>query len=98
MQKLNNSEIKVTEVISFILGQYRDQRIDHDLEVTSELILIARILHQRFKINNGIKVKEDKSVILARDEILEEIKNDEYYHVIKSFIKDYRQFRDKNVN
>ena len=98
MKTLNNSEIKVTEVISFILGQYRDQRINHDLEVTSELILIARILHQRFKINNGIKVKEDKSVILARDEILKEIKNDEYYHVIKSFIKDYRQFRDKNVN
>ena len=97
MKTLNNSEIKVTEVISFILGQYRDQRIDHDLEVASELILIARILHQRFKINNGIKVKVDKSVILARDEILEEIKNDEYYHVIKSFIKDYRQFRDKNV-
>ena len=98
MERLNNSEIKVTEVISFILGQFRDQRVDHDLEVTSELILIARILHQRFKINNGMKVKEDKSVILARDEVLEEIKNDEYFHVIKSFIKDYRQFRDKNVN
>ena len=98
MQKLNNSEIKVTEVISFILEQFRNERVEHDLEVTSELILIARILHQRFKINNGIKVKEDKSVILARDEVLEEIKNDEYFHVIKSFIKDYRQFRDKNVN
>ena len=98
MKTLNNSEIKVTEVISFILGQYRDQRIDHDLEVASELILIARILHQRFKINNGIKVKVDKSVILARDEILEEIKNDEYYHVIKSFINDDLQFCDKNVN
>ena len=32
MQKLNNSEIKVTEVISFILGQFRDERVDHDLE------------------------------------------------------------------
>ena len=98
MQKLNNSEIKVTEVISFILEQFRNERVEHDLEVTSELILIARILHQRFKINNGIKVKEDQSVILAREEILKEIKNDEYYQVIKSFIKDYRQFRDKNVN
>ena len=98
MQKLNNSEIKVTEVISFILGQFRDERVDDDLEVTSELILIARILHQRFKINNGIKVKEDKSVTLARDEVLKEIKNDEYYELIKNFIKDYRQFRDKNVN
>ena len=98
MKTLNNSEIKVTEVISFILGQYRDQRIDHDLEVTSELILIARILHQRFKINNGLKIKEDQSVILAREEILKEIKNDEYYELIKNFIKDYRQFRDKTVN
>ena len=98
MQKLNNSEIKATEVISFILEQFRNERVDHDLEVTSELILIARIIHQRFKINNGIKVKEDKSVVLAKSEILKEIKDDEYYELIKNFIKDYRQFRDKNVN
>ena len=98
MQKLNNSEIKVTEVISFILEQFRNERVVHDLEATSELILIARILHQRFKINNGIKVKEDKSVVLAKSEILKEIKDDEYYELIKNFIRDYRQFRDKNVN
>ena len=98
MQKLNNSEIKVTEVISFILEQFRNERVDHNLEATSELILIARILHQRFKINNGIKVKEDKSVVFAKSEILKEIKDDEYYELIKNFIKDYRQFRDKNVN
>ncbi len=98
MQKPNNSEIKVTEVISFILEQFRNERVDHDLEATSELILIARILHQRFKINNGIKVKEDKSVVLAKSEILKEIKDDEYYELIKKFIKDYRQFRDKKVN
>ena len=60
MQNFNNSEIKVTEVISFILEQFRNEKIIHDLEVTSELILIARILHQRFKINNGIKVNEEK--------------------------------------
>ena len=98
MQKLNNSEIKVTEVVSFILEQFRNEKVKHDLEVTSELILIARILHQRFKINNGLKIKEDQSVILAREEILKEIKNDEYYELIKNFIKDYRQFRDKTVN
>ena len=98
MQKLNNSEIKVTEVISFILEQFRNEKVNHNLEVTSELILIARILHQRFKINNGIKIKEDQSVISAREEILKEIKDDEYYELIKSFIKDYRQFRDKTVN
>jgi hypothetical protein len=98
MEKLNNSEIKVTEVISFILEQFRNERVDHDLEATSELILIARILHQRFKINKGIEVKEDKSVVLAKNEILKEIKDDEYYELIKNFINDYRQFRDKNIN
>ena len=98
MQKLSNSEVKVTEVISFILEQYRNEKVNHDLEVASELILIARILHQRFKINSGLKVKEDKSINLARDEVLKEIKNDEYYELIKSFIKNYRQFRDKTIN
>tara|TARA_B110000008_G_scaffold185302_1_gene184081 strand:- start:196 stop:492 length:297 start_codon:yes stop_codon:yes gene_type:complete len=98
MQKLSNSEVKVTEVISFILEQYRNEKVNHDLEVASELILIARILHQRLRITNGTQVKEDKSVVLAKNEILKEIKDDEYYELIKNFIKDYRQFRDKNVN
>jgi hypothetical protein len=98
MQNLSNSEIKVTEVISFILEQYRNEKVNHDLDVASELILIARILHQRLRITNGTQVKEDKSVVLAKNEILKEIKDDEYYELIKNFIKDYRQFRDKNVN
>ena len=98
MQNLSNSEVKVTEVISFILEQYRNEKVNQDLEVASELILIARILHQRLRITNGTQVKEDKSVILAKNEILKEIKDDEYYELIKNFIKDYRQFRDKNVN
>ena len=98
MQKLSNSEVKVTEVISFILEQYRNEKVNHDVEVASELILIARILHQRLRIANGTQVKEDKSVVLAKNEILKEIKDDEYYKLIKNFIKDYRQFRDKNVN
>jgi len=98
MQKLSNSEVKVTEVISFILEQYRNEKVNHDVEVASELILIARILHQRLRIANGTQVKEDKSVVLAKNKILKEIKDDEYYELIKNFINDYQQFRDKNVN
>ena len=95
---LSQSETRVTEVISFILEQYRNEKVNHNIEVASELILIARILHQRFKITNGTQVKEDKSVILAKNEILKEIKDDEYYELIKNFIKDYRQFRDKTLS
>ena len=95
---LSQSETRVTEVISFILEQYRNEKVIHDIEVASELILVARILHQRLKISNGCQIKEDKSVQIAKSEILKEIKDDEYYGLIKNFIKDYRQFRDKNVN
>jgi len=95
---LSQSETRVTEVISFILEQYRNEKVNHDIEVASELILVARILHQRFKISNGTQVKEDKSVQIAKNEILKEIKDDEYYGLIKNFIKDYRQFRDKTLS
>ena len=95
---LSQSETRVTEVISFILDQYRNEKVSHDIEVASELILVARILHQRFKISNGSQIKEDKSVQIAKSEILKEIKDDEYYGLIKNFIKDYRQFRDKTLS
>ena len=97
MHKMSNSEIKVTEVISFILEQYRNEKVNQDLDVASELILIARILHQRLRISNGTQVKEDKSVQVAKNEVLKEINDDEYYILIKNFIKDYREFREKNI-
>lgn len=95
---LSQSETRVTEVISFILEQYRNEKVNHNIEVASELILVARILHQRLKISNGSQIKEDKSVQIAKSEILKEIKDDEYYGLIKNFIKDYRQFRDKTLS
>ena len=98
MHKISNSETKVTEVISFILEQFRSEKVNQDLDVAAELILIARILHQRFGISNGKQVKEDKSIVSAKIEILKEIKNDEYYELIKNFIKDYDQFRNNSLN
>ena len=95
---MSNSETKVTEVISFILEQFRIEKVNQDLDVAAELILIARILHQRYRISNGKQVKEDKSVVSAKIEILKEIKNDEYYELIKNFIKDYDQFRNNSLN
>ena len=98
MHKISNSETKVTEVISFILEQFRIEKVNQDLDVAAELILIARILHQRYRISNGKQVKQDKSVVSAKIEILKEIKNDEYYELIKNFIKDYDQFRNNSLN
>ena len=98
MYKISNSETKVTEVISFILEQFRSEKVNQDLDVAAELILIARILHQRFGISNGKQVKEDKSIVSAKIEILKEIKDDEYYELIKNFIKDYDQYRNNSLN
>ena len=98
MNKINNSKIKVTEIINFILEKYRDEKVSHDLDVAAELILIARILHQRFRISNGKEVKEYKSLLLAKNDILKEIKDDEYYELIKNFINDYDQFRNNSFN
>jgi hypothetical protein len=98
MHKISNSETKVTEVISFILEQFRSEKVNQDLDVAAELILIARILHQRFGISNGKQVKEDKSIVSAKIEILKEIKDDEYYELIKNFIKDYAQYRNNSLN
>ena len=93
-----NSDIKVKEIISFILEQFRNEKVNQDLIVTTELILIARILHQRLRVSNGKKIKEDKSVILAKNEILKEIKDDEYYEIIKNFIKEYDQLKNNSLN
>ena len=94
--QLSKSERQVTEIVNFILEQYKNENILQNLEVCSEIILIARILHQRFKKANGISVKENYSVELAKKGILKEIKDDDYYDLIKEFIKDYKEFGEKN--
>ena len=94
--QLSWPERQVTEILNFILEQYKNENILQNLEVTSEIILIARILHQRFKKANGISVKENYSVELAKKGILKEIKDDDYYDLIKKFIKDYKKSQKKN--
>ena len=96
--QLSWPERQVTEILNFILEQYKNENILQNLEVTSEIILIARILHQRFKKANGISVKENYSVELAKKGILKEIKDDDYYDLIKDFISEYRQNRINKLN
>ena len=94
--QLSWPERQVTEILNCILEQYKNENILQNLEVTSEIILIARILHQRFKKAHGISVKENYSVELAKKGILKEIKDDDYYDLIKEFIKDYKESQKKN--
>ena len=50
------------------------------------------------RVSNGKKIKDDNSVILAKNEILKEIKDDEYYEIIKNFIKEYDQLKNNSLN
>ena len=94
-KKLENN---VTEIINFILKNYNKNKILLNTDICSELILIIRILNQRFIKTKSCKIKEYKSVNLLKKKILREINDDEYYDLIKNFITNYRQFKNKNLN
>tara|TARA_Y100000816_G_scaffold197098_1_gene144243 strand:+ start:206 stop:499 length:294 start_codon:yes stop_codon:yes gene_type:complete len=83
------SEIRINEIITFILEVYRKESVKQNLETFSELILISRIIFNRFKISNGIKTKDDKFITLAKNQILTEVKVDENYENIKKFINNH---------
>ena len=62
------------------------------MDVTSELILISRILYKRFQISKGIKVKEDKSVTSIKNKISKEVNKDVYYDIIKNYFQNENKF------
>ena len=59
------------------------------MDIFTELILISRIIYNRFKKSNGIKTKNDKFIEQAKIKILKEIKNDKYNIFIKNFLDKY---------
>ena len=90
MSKISKqSEIRINEIIIFILEAYKKESIKQNLEIFTELILISRIIYNRFKISNGIKTKDDKFIKLAKNKILTEVKVDENYKNIKKFINNH---------
>ena len=90
MNKISKeSEIRINEIITFILEVYRKESVKQNLETFSELILIYRIIFNRFKISNGINTKDDKFITLAKNQILTEVKVDENYENIKKFINNH---------
>lgn len=90
MSKISKeSEIRINEIIIFILDAYKKESIKQNLEIFTELILISRIIYNRFKLTNGIKTKDDKFIKLAKNKILTEIKVDENYENIKKFINNH---------
>ena len=64
--ELLNSELKAMEVLAFILEQYDKENIDRDLEVCSELVLISKLIMQRYRTKYGIDFKKNGNVEKAK--------------------------------
>ena len=64
-KNLTITETDVVNVISYILSLMKKKNVDCNIETCAELILIARILNQRFNITDGLNIEQDPSLILA---------------------------------
>ena len=84
-----NENKEVTAIIQFILDLYRKNRVKHDLEVYSEILLIAKILHNRLDISKGKKAKNSTYIELEKKKIIDMVSKDEYYSEIKEFLKSH---------
>tara|TARA_B110001450_G_C17657856_1_gene496013 strand:- start:1907 stop:2203 length:297 start_codon:yes stop_codon:yes gene_type:complete len=84
-----NENKEVTAIIQFILDLYRKNRVKHDLEVYSEILLIAKISHNRLDIAKGKKAKNSAYIELEKKKIIDMVSKDEYYLEIKEFLKSH---------
>ena len=92
------SETRSTEVIAYILNQYDKENVDRNLDVCAELVLISRIIIQRFRKNFGIDFKKNMYVEKAIEDVLSEMKKDKDHNSVVELIKNYRQYQEKKLN
>ncbi len=92
------SETRSTEVIAYILNQYDKENINRNLDVCAELVLISRIIMQRFRKNFGIDFKKNMYVEKAIEDVLSEMKKDKDHNSVVELIKNYRQYQEKKLN
>ena len=92
-------EKMVIEIMGFILETFNTNNIKNNLNVCSELILISRIIQKRIRENQGIKTQKNPFIDHELKEILEEIKKDDHYNLIKDLVYYYDQkLRNKMIN
>ena len=96
--KKQTSENRSTEVIAYILNQYDKENVGRNLDVCAELVLISRIIMQRFRKNFGIDFKKNMYVEKAIEDVLAEVKKDKDHNSVVELIKNYRQYQEKKLN
>ncbi len=96
--ELLNSELKAIEVLDFILKQYDLENIDRNLEVCSELVIICKLIMQRYKTKYDISFKKNQNIEKAKQQVIKEIKKDKTYSNVLEIIKNYRNYKKKHLN
>ena len=96
--KKQTSENRSTEVIAYILNQYDKENVGRNLDVCAELVLISRIIMQRFRKNFGVDFKKNMYVEKAIEDVLAEMKKDKDHNSVVELIKNYRQYQEKKLN
>ena len=62
------------------------------------MVLISRIVMQRFRKNFGIDFKKNIFVEKAIEDVLAEIKKDKDFDLVTETIENYRHFQEKKLN
>ena len=89
---------RITMVTQSILNIYKESKIDHNLEVFCEIILIAKILRYRIGKEEGKKVPKLRTIKKLTKEIMKNIKKDKEYPIIDNFISSYKENKLKKLN
>lgn len=89
---------RITMVTQSILNIYKESKIDHNLEVFCEIILIAKILRYRIGKEEGKNFPKLRTIKKLTKEIMKSIKKDKEYPIIDNFISSYKENKLKNLN
>lgn len=100
MQIDNNKriEIKAMEVVAFILEQYDDEKIDKDIDLCAELVLISKIVMTRLKKRYNLDFKRNNLIEEAKAKIIKDIEKDEAYDTLVHLVKNFKEIKKINFN
>ena len=91
-------EIKAMEVVAFILEQYDDEKIDKDIDLCAELVLISKLVMSRLKKRYNLDFKKNELIEEAKAKIIKDIEKDEAYGSLVHLVKNFKEIKEKNIN
>ena len=100
MQIDNNKriEIKAMEVVAFILEQYDIEKIDKDIDLCAELVLISKIVMTRLKKRYNLDFKRNNLIEEAKAKIIKDIEKDEAYDTLVHLVKNFKRIKEERLN